>query len=78
MTPGIRPGLAMAEYLAAPAVSASLVKKILDECPAAAWFSSYLNPNPETDDSSVADRGTSDGYQIYLRRLVPMKERTEG
>ena len=22
--------------------------------------------------------GTSDGYQIYLRRLVPMKERTEG
>ena len=46
MKPGTYPGLPMAEYLAAPAVSASIVKTIISECPRAAWFESWLNPVP--------------------------------
>jgi len=50
----------MKEYLAAPAVSASVLLKLLDSCPAAAWYASYLNPGrePAKDDTDASDKGT--------------------
>ena len=49
----------MNEYLALPAVSASLVRAILPPgCPRAAWFQSWLNPNPVREESAVMDVGT--------------------
>lgn len=56
--PGIYPGLSMAEYLAMPAVSASLVRTIIDRCPAAAWHDSHLNPQRGRETSKAMDRGT--------------------
>jgi hypothetical protein len=48
----------MADYLALPALSASLVQKIVDECPRAAWFASWLNPAPPPgDDNAATDKG---------------------
>jgi hypothetical protein len=52
MKPGIYPGLSMAEYLAMPALSASLLQTMLEECPAAAWFDSWLNPKPRVDEAT--------------------------
>ena len=49
----------MAEYLSMPAVSASLLTAIARECPRAAWWQSWLNPQPPADDSTDAtDAGT--------------------
>src|SRR5208282_3999182 len=49
----------MAEYLKAPAVSASVLLTLLDSCPAAAWYASYLNPHPPADDDTEeSDAGT--------------------
>ena len=52
--------IGMKEYLAAPAVSASVLLKLLDSCPAAAWYASYLNPGrePAKDDTDASDKGT--------------------
>lgn len=59
MNPGIFPGLSMAEYLALPAVSQGVLQTLLDKCPRAAWFDSYLNPNrPRGEDSDEMDAGT--------------------
>jgi hypothetical protein len=64
--PGVYPDLSMAEYLSLPAVSASLLRAILDECPRAAWHASWLNENPApADDSDASDRG-SVAHQILL------------
>ena len=48
----------MAEYLALPAVSASLISCIVEECPRAAWFRSWLNPDRPPDDTAASDIGT--------------------
>ena len=48
----------MAEYLALPAVSASLISCIVEECPRAAWFRSWLNPGRPADDSAASDVGS--------------------
>lgn len=52
--------MTMKEYLAAPAVSASVLLTLLDRCPAAAWYESYLNPNrpAKDDDTDASDKGT--------------------
>lgn len=82
MKPGTYPGLPMADYLALPAVSASLLKTLIDRCPKAAWFESWLNPKPpaaETTDEadigtiahSVLLEGNADCVQIIDPRDHP-------
>jgi hypothetical protein len=57
--PGVYPGRPMAEYLAAPALSASLLQTAIEECPRAAWFKSWLNPKaPARDSNGAQDSGT--------------------
>lgn len=58
MKPGVYPGLPMAEYLALPAVSSSTVRAIVDRCPRAAWFDSWLNPARTRATSDELDAGT--------------------
>lgn len=59
MRPGIYQALPMADYLRLQAFSASLVNAIINECPRAAWFDSWLNPNPPpADDSDASDTGS--------------------
>lgn len=59
MNPGIHYGMPMAEYLALPALSAGVIKTLLDRCPAAAWYDSPFNPNrPRNDDTGASDAGT--------------------
>lgn len=59
MDSGIHPNVSMRDYLDAPAVSASLVKSIVERCPAAAWFESWLNPAREREQTNGAmDAGT--------------------
>lgn len=49
----------MEQYLAMEAVSASLLCKLLDECPFAAWYESWLNPDrPPSRTSDEMDLGT--------------------
>lgn len=66
--PGIYPGLPMAEYLAMPAVSASLLKAMIDECPRAAWWRSWMNPTPPAagSDATVASDAGTVAHQILL------------
>lgn len=52
--PGIYPGLAMEEYLKAPAVSASLLNTLRERCPRAAWHDSWLNPKLDVEKSTKA------------------------
>ena len=65
MKPGTYPGLPMASYLAFPAVSASLVKTIIAECPRAAWWQSWLNPAYKPDSNDAMDAGTV-AHEILL------------
>lgn len=58
LKPGTYTGLKMEAYLALPAVSASLVKAIVNECPRAAWWDSWLNPARVVSTSDAMDTGT--------------------
>jgi hypothetical protein len=59
MKPGFHPGMPMADYLAAPAVSAGMLLTLLERCPRAAWHDSWLNPKHQRDDSTAEqDAGT--------------------
>lgn len=59
MKPGVYPGVPLADYLRAPAVSAGLLSTLLDRCPRAAWAESWLNPEPlPRDDNGASDAGT--------------------
>lgn len=51
-------GMPMEQYLALPAVSASTVKAIVNDCPKAAWHESWLNTERERDTSAEMDVGT--------------------
>jgi hypothetical protein len=51
-------GLRMEHYLALPAVSASVLKAMLDKCPRAAWYESWLNEDRVREDSAIMDAGT--------------------
>jgi hypothetical protein len=66
MNPGVYPGLSMAEYLAMPAVSASLLRTIVSECPRAAWHKSYLNPHAPADDSTDGSNAGTIAHSILL------------
>ena len=54
----IIPNMPMEEYLALPAVSASIIKRMVDECPKAAWFDSWINPHRLVRTSDEMDAGT--------------------
>lgn len=81
--PGIYPGLPMSEYLAIPALSAGIACTLVDRCPRAAWFDSYLNPigvapaeltdTPprEDDDTEASDRG-SVAHSVLLERSLDL------
>jgi hypothetical protein len=49
--------MSMQEYLDLPAVSAGLITDVLD-CPARAWWNSWLNPNRVRETSPEMDAGT--------------------
>lgn len=55
----------MAEYLEVPAVSAGLLKAVVNECPQAAWFESWMNPNRVADNTKASDAG-SIAHEILL------------
>lgn len=75
MKPGVYPELTMSEYLRLPAVSASILRAMIQECPLAGWHASHLNAAPtaegedeeevESDDTEASDRG-SIAHQIFL------------
>lgn len=49
----------MQEYLAIKAVSAGVLKTLLDECPRKAWHVSPFNPNPPPpEDTDASDKGS--------------------
>ena len=55
----ITAGMPMADYLRYPAVSAGLLNTLLDRCPRAAWYQSWLNPlQPPSDDTAATDAGS--------------------
>jgi hypothetical protein len=58
LAPGIYAGLSMENYLAAQALSASVLKAINAECPRKAWAQSWLNPEFAPDYNQATDRGT--------------------
>ena len=57
MTPTVYHNQPMAEYLAMPALSASILQAMVERCPAAAWFESWLNPRRVLDFSAQTDAG---------------------
>lgn len=58
MKPGVYPFLTMEEYLKLPAFSAGLTNEILDRCPLAAWFASWMNPNRVIETNDASDAGS--------------------
>lgn len=64
--PGIHYSLTMDQYLAMPAVSASLLNTILTRCPQAAWFESWLNPQRIIDSSTKAQNTGTIAHSILL------------
>lgn len=67
MKPGLHLGVPMADYLALPAVSASIVSTLVEQCPRAAWFGSWLNPEkPSVDDSTTESRAGIVAHSILL------------
>lgn len=58
IAPGHHLHVPMSEYLATPALSASVLKALLDECPLAAWYRSWLNPHRAPTTSDRMDLGT--------------------
>lgn len=58
MTPGTYAGLPMAEYLSMRAVSSGVINAMADDCPASAWYQSYLNAARIRDFNDASDAGT--------------------
>lgn len=48
----------MEYYLGVPAVSAGVIDAMVNECPRAAWFCSFLNPDRPRENTKASDRGT--------------------
>lgn len=55
----------MESYLSTEAVSAGVIDKMVNECPLAGWFESFMNPNREPADTEPKDRG-SVAHEILL------------
>jgi hypothetical protein len=78
ITPGIYVGLTMHDYLTMPAVSATLVKTVVERCARAGWFDSWLNPGKFSDDStkaqnngSIAHSGLLEGHFNFVEAIDP-------
>ena len=56
----------MEAYLAAEAASASILKRVVGECPRAAWFESWLNPARVVDAGKKASDAGSIAHSILL------------
>jgi hypothetical protein len=54
LAPGIYEGVPMEEYLRMPAASASNMLTLIERCPRAAWFDSWLNPKRVAQSSTPA------------------------
>jgi len=70
----------MAQYLALPALSQGPLAKVIDECPQAAWFDSYLNPNREQDDPTTEQDIGTVCHAIVLEQnqeIVEFVDRTQ-
>lgn len=66
MKPGVYDGMSMAEYLAAPAVSASILLDVLQRCPSAGWHNSWKNPAFVPDVSTKAQNSGTIAHAILL------------
>lgn len=66
LAPGVYEGVSMAEYLAMPAVNASLLNTLLERCPRAAWFDSWLNPKRAPEDSTPAQSVGTLAHELLL------------
>jgi hypothetical protein len=64
--PGVYEGLSMDEYLAMPAANASLMLTLLDRCPRAAWFDSWLNPRRPASASTPAQSVGTLAHALFL------------
>lgn len=64
--PGVYPHAEMADYLAAPAISASIIKEIVNRCPKAAWHESWLNERRIIDVSNAEQSAGSIAHSILL------------
>lgn len=58
--------LPMAEYLKLPAVSASIIREVVERCPRAGWHASWLNPHPPAPDDTAASDAGSVAHAILL------------
>ena len=56
----------MEAYLAIEAVSASILKRVISECPKAGWFDSWLNPARVVDAGTKASDAGSIAHSILL------------
>ncbi len=82
-----KPGVyrcSMQAYLAIPAVSASLISTLLDECPYAAWHASSFNPDPppheaseESDVGEIAHDVLLEGNTGLVEVIDPLMHLTE-
>lgn len=66
MEPGIYEGLSMEAYLAAPAASASLLITMLDRCPRAAWYDSWMNARRPASSSTPAQSVGTLAHELLL------------
>jgi len=66
LAPGFHAGVAMREYLAMPAVSASLLYTLDERCARAAWHDSWLNPKPAAETSEDAQNVGTIAHGILL------------
>lgn len=68
--PGIYHGVPMADYLAIPAANASLLNTLLDRCPRAAWWESWMNPKRPADASTPAQSVGTLAHALLLEGSV--------
>lgn len=66
LAPGVYEGVSMGEYLAMPAANASLLNTLLERCPRAAWFDSWLNPRRPADASTPAQSVGTLAHELLL------------
>lgn len=66
LEPGIYEGVSMEAYLAMPAANASLILTLLDRCPRAAWFDSWLNPHRPAESSTPAQSVGTLAHALFL------------
>lgn len=64
--PGVYPGLPMAGYLAMPAVSAHLLKQLLERCPYAAWHESWMNARADVLASTKVQSAGTVAHSMLL------------